>query len=130
MVLYHPRACHSSGGWSPASHNRDLGSFPCKSICGGQSGRVFPPVLPVSPVKNVSMLHICISFNYHQFYKILATDSAVKQNISHCLSLDLCYYFVLELYKLWATWYLANDITHTVLHAFYVQGVNNSVGED
>lgn len=46
------------------------------------------------------------------------------------MSLDLCYYFVLELYKLSATWYLANNITHIALHAFYEEGVNNSVGQD
>jgi hypothetical protein len=69
-------------------------------LCGGQSGRFSPAALPVSPVNILPMLHTCISYNYHQFYTILANDNAVKQNTSCCLSLDLCCYFVLELYKL------------------------------
>jgi hypothetical protein len=97
-------------------------------LCGGQSGRFHPlPVLPVSSVNILPMLHTCISYNYHQCYTVLANDNAVKQNTSR-FSLDLCCYFVLELYKLRATRYLGNNIIHSALHAFYDQGVNNSVG--
>jgi len=68
-------------------------------LCGGQSGRFSSPVLPVSSVNILPMLNTCISYIYHQCYIILAKDNTVKQNTS-CLSLDLCCYFVLELYKL------------------------------
>jgi hypothetical protein len=53
LELYHPRACHGSGGWSPASHNRD--GFNSRSVNVGfvvekVAGTPPPPprVLPVS----------------------------------------------------------------------------------
>jgi len=89
------------GGHQPLSTENWVNFHVCQCrLCGGQSSRFSPPVLPVSSINILPMLHTCISYNYHQCYTILANDNAVKQNTSRHLSLDLCCYFVLELYKL------------------------------